>query len=141
MEGLILLATLLLIVIAILWIILPFILLGTNKRLDSIHLSINERLYTIIELQKHTNRLLCSDDIPEKETMPVEIDDSQKKIKQMNDIKFEVLSKLRDEDPSKIGQIIIEKFGISKIDFDEVCRSLWTSKQIKGNIYYSLTKE
>jgi hypothetical protein len=61
LAGLSLIASVLLIVVAILWIILPFIVMASNSRLDSIIdllRNTNTQLITIAQLLKHDNRLL-----------------------------------------------------------------------------------
>ena len=108
------------IVVGIAWILVPFILMGTNRRLDTLILT-QQKMLLIISRQ---------------------LDPAQETTHREGGIASEILIRAKTDKPGNIIRSqVIEKFNISDQEYDKICRNLWQSKQIRSNIYYSLTKK
>jgi len=107
------------IVVGIAWILVPFILMGTNRRLD-----------TLILTQQKMLRIMAKQFEPSEETTYKE-----------EEIGSEIVIRAKTDEPWNVRLQVIKKFNISDQEYDKICRNLWQSKQIRSNIYYSLTKK
>lgn len=106
--------------ILIAWVSIPFILMGTNRRLDTLILT-QQKVLLIISRQ---------------------LDPAQDSTHREGGIASEILIRAKTDKPGNIIRSqMIEKFNISDQQYDEICRSLWQTKQIKSNVYDSLTKK
>ena len=106
--------------ILIAWVSIPFILMGTNRRLDTLILT-QQKVLLIISRQ---------------------LDPAQETTHKKEGIASEILIRAKTDKPGNIIRSqVIEKFNISDQQYDEICRSLWQTKQIESNVYYSLTKK
>ena len=102
------------------WVSIPFILMGTNRRLDTLILT-QQKVLLIISRQ---------------------LDPAQETTHKKEGIASEILIRAKTDEPGNIIRSqMIEKFNISDQQYDEICRSLWQTKQIESNVYDALTKK
>jgi hypothetical protein len=97
----------LVVVLTVIWIVLPFIVMGTNKRLD-----------TIIELLKHNNRLLFSEGKLGPEEQIPNPSSTQKTTKAFSE--EEIIKLLEEENYFSAQEAARKNFGMTEREFSDL---------------------